>query len=350
MLVAGGGPAGSTAALELSRRGLSVALIEQDNYLGFRVGETLPPVIRAKLTELGLWEQFLATDPLQSYGIQSAWETSTPRHQDFVRNPYGCGWHVDRARFDEMVASAAAGAGAQLLVSAQVKSCHKQADGRWQLEVAQRGTMLTLSGRMLVDATGRRALLASKLGTQTHVVDRLIGAVALSQRRQTEQWTLIEAMENGWWYSAPLPGNCMVLTYMTDADLWKASSWADLLRSAPLTSLRADAIEVPSPMQIVSAGSIIRHPVAGPDWIAIGDAALAFDPLAGQGVLKSIDMGIESSRAIVRHLDGDCRSLAEYQTWIKEIHEAYLSVRTQFYGSVRRWPTTSVFWSRRASG
>jgi flavin-dependent dehydrogenase len=45
VLVVGGGPAGSTAALELTRGGLSVALIERDNYRTFRVGETLPPII-----------------------------------------------------------------------------------------------------------------------------------------------------------------------------------------------------------------------------------------------------------------------------------------------------------------
>src|SRR5262249_36638706 len=144
VLAAGAGPAGSAAALDLSRRGLSVALIEQDRYETRRVGETLPPMIRQQLTGLGIWERFLECGPLESYAIRPAWETSTPRHQDFIQNPYGCGWHVDRARFDAMLAHAAAEAGAELFLGARVSSCSKGADGRWVLELAQDGAALSL--------------------------------------------------------------------------------------------------------------------------------------------------------------------------------------------------------------
>jgi flavin-dependent dehydrogenase len=347
VLVAGGGPAGASAALELCRHGLSVALIEQDAYSTFRVGETLPPMIRAKLTALGVWEQFLAADPLESYGIQSVWESATPQRQDFVRNPYGCGWHVDRARFDGLLAAAAGQAGAELLVSARVNAAHKNEEGHWLIQLTQNAATLTLGGRMLVDATGRRAVLAGKLGAQAQISDRLIGAVALSDRHDSEQWTLIEAVEEGWWYSAPVPGGRMVFAYMTDSDLWKAAKWADLLRSAPFTVQRAGGSQIAPPNHIFPAGSVLRQPVAGSDWIAIGDAALAFDPLSGQGVIKSIDSGTQAASAIARCLAGDSGGLAEYEAWVKEAYQAYLTLRRQYYHSVQRWTATSRFWQRR---
>ena len=348
VLVAGGGPAGSAAALDLSRRGFSVALIEQDAYDTLRVGETLPPVIRRQLTGLGVWERFLGCAPLESYGIQSAWETSMPRDHNFLHNPYGCGWHVDRARFDAMLASAAAQAGAELMVSARVTSCHQEEGGQWRLEVAQRGTTQKLSGRVLIDATGRKAVLASRLGSQAHVADRLIGAIAFSNRLETAQWTLIEAVEDGWWYSAALPGARMVFAYMTDSDLWRESGWAGLMRLAPLTAQRAAGMEVSSPTQIISAASVIRRPVIGPNWVAIGDAALAFDPLCGQGVFNSIETGTRSSSAIARYFEDDSSGLAGYEEWVHETYRSYLSARSQFYRSVQRWPE-SPFWKRRAS-
>ena len=97
VVVAGGGPAGSATALDLSRRGLSVALIEHSAYENFRVGETLPPEIRRLLMELGVWERFLDSEHVESHGIRTAWEAPTARHHDFLSNPYGCGWHVERA-------------------------------------------------------------------------------------------------------------------------------------------------------------------------------------------------------------------------------------------------------------
>jgi flavin-dependent dehydrogenase len=360
VLVAGAGPAGSATALDLSRRGLSVALIEQDRYETRRVGETLPPMIRHQLTGLGIWEQFLECGPLESYGIRTAWETASPRHQDFVQNPYGCGWHVDRARFDAMLASAAAQAGAALFLPARAGSCTKGADGQWALEVTQDGAILNLSGRMLVDATGRKAVLASRLGAGADVVDRLIGAVTFSEKSEVAQWALIEAVEEGWWYSVPLPAERsgaqgenvagMVFAYMTDSDLWleTARKWDELFEQAPLTFERAGCKPIPTPSQIVSAASVVRRPVTGPGWMATGDAALAFDPLSGQGVFKSIETGTRCASAIAAYFDGELNALAEYETWVDETYRSYLSMRAQFYGSVMRWPG-SRFWKRRMS-
>ena len=201
VLVAGGGPAGSAAAIEFSRRGLSVVLIEQDNYEGFRVGETLPPMIRQELVELGVWQRFLECNPLESYGILTSWESPTPRYQNFLDNPYGCGWHVDRVRFDAMLASSAAQAGAELMLAARATSWQQKADGQWRLEVVQGAKTHDLICRVLIDATGRKAAVASRLGSQPRAADQLIGVVAFIDCSQTGQWTLIEAVEDGWWYS-----------------------------------------------------------------------------------------------------------------------------------------------------
>ena len=347
VVVAGGGPAGAVTALDLSRRGFRVALIEQSAYETDRVGETLPPQMRKPLMELGVWERFLSSGQLESYGIRAAWETPAAHHRDFLFNPYGCGWHVDRARFDAILADAAADAGAELLLSAHVKSC-TMTGGQCQLDVVHGKTNLTFFGRVLVDATGRKALLASRLGAQADVADRLIGAVAFCKLSEPAQWALIEAVEEGWWYSAPLPDGRMVFAYMTDSDLWNAEMWHRLIELAPLTFERAGWRQIPAPSLVVSAGSLVRSPVVGANWIATGDAALAFDPLSGQGVLKSIETGTRCAAAIACRFAGDRNAFESYDNWVQETYHAYLSVRRQFYSAVLRWPN-SQFWKRRQS-
>jgi flavin-dependent dehydrogenase len=322
-------------------------LIEQSAYENFRVGETLPPEIRRPLTELGVWERFLASERVESHGIRSAWETAIARHHDFLYNPYGCGWHVERAGFDAMLAGAAVDAGAELIVSARITALDVDVNGHWLLEIAAGGKKRTQRCRFLVDATGRKASIARKLGCGVEAVDRLVGAVAVLPRSEARQWTLIEAVENGWWYSAPLPKDRTVFAYMTDSDLWRDSSWGELLRQAPLTSERATTMEKPARIHMVSAASLLRQPVTGPNWIAAGDAALAFDPLSGLGIYKTIESGLRSSAAIVRFFEGDRSGLIEYENWTAEGFRSYLAMRRQFYGSVQRWPT-SRFWQRRA--
>jgi len=335
------------AALDLSRRGFHVALIEQSAYENPRVGETLPPGLRKPLMDLGVWERFLSSEPLESYGIRSSWETLAARHRDFLFNPYGCGWHVDRARFDAMLADAAADAGAELFLSAHVKSCTMTA-GQCQLDVVHGNHHVTFSGRVLVDATGRKALLASRLGAQADVADRLIGAVTFCELSEPAQWALIEAVGEGWWYSAPLPGGRMVFAYMTDSDLWNPGIWHDLIELAPLTFNRAGSRQIPPPSLVVSASSLVRRPVVGANWIATGDAALAFDPLSGQGVLKSIETGTRCAAAIAAYFAGDANAFRSFDNWVQETYHAYLSVRRQFYGAVQYWPN-SQFWKRRQS-
>ena len=344
VVVAGGGPAGSATALDLSRRGFRVALVEQSAYENFRVGETLPPEIRRLLMELGVWERFLGSEPVASHGIQTAWEMPTPRHHDFLFNPYGCGWHVDRASFDAMLAGAAADAGAELIVSGRLTAL-EDVNGHWLVDVAT-GEKRTLRCRLLVDATGRKATIARRLGCGVQAVDRLVGAVAVVPRSEAEHWTLIEAVENGWWYSVPLPRDRIVFAYMTDSDLWRDSNWGELLKQAPLTSERATAMNQQPRIHIVSAASVRRQPVTGPNWIAAGDAALAFDPLSGLGIYKTIESGLRASAAIVCCFEGDRRGMVEYENWTAEGFQSYLSLRHQFYGSVQRWPE-SRFWQRR---
>src|SRR5262249_30899192 len=164
VVVAGGGPAGAVAALDLSRRGFRVALVEQSAYENFRVGETLPPEIRRLLMKLGVWERFLTSEHIESHSIRSAWEVPTVRHHDFLYNPYGCGWHVERASFDAMLAGAAADAGAELIVSGRITAFDEDVSGQWLLEIATGGKKRSFLCRLLVDATGRTATIARKLG------------------------------------------------------------------------------------------------------------------------------------------------------------------------------------------
>src|SRR5882672_4257013 len=112
--VVGGGPAGAVVSLCLARLGWRVALLEATTFDGERYGETLPPEINPVLRELGLWNSFQAISPLPSPGIISVWGESVPSETDFIRNPHGPGWHIDRNRFDEMLCTEATKAGAQL--------------------------------------------------------------------------------------------------------------------------------------------------------------------------------------------------------------------------------------------
>ena len=62
----------------------------------------------------------------------------------------------------------------------------------------------------------------------------------------------------------------------------------------------------------------------GAGWLAVGDAALAFDPLSSQGLLTALFTGMEAGNALHAHLSGDADAVGRYGLRLATIYEAYL--------------------------
>src|SRR5262249_39615562 len=86
--------------------------------------------------------------------------------------------------------------------------------------------------------------------------------------------------------------------------------------------------------------------VAGPGWLAVGDAASAIDPLSGAGIAKSLLGAIAAARAADRGLAGSIAPLAAYAETIRSDFEGARRMGAAYYGRERRWPA-SPFWRRR---
>ena len=221
--VIGGGPAGCSTALALARRGYHCLVVEKSDYSNIRIGETFPAAMRRLLVELGLWARFVAAGYTPAHAIHSIWGDGQTRESDAIFDPYGPGWHVDRGHFDRLLAAAAENAGVRLLRQARLESFAAIDHDHWRLKIKSPGVSLSARSRFLVDASGRRCLVARRLGVKRIALDRLIGLVGFfrpSLRGSlTPQVMLVEAVADGWWYSASLPDHRLVVTYMTDADL-----------------------------------------------------------------------------------------------------------------------------------
>ena len=353
VIIIGGGPAGAAAAITLARNGVRTAMIECSNYSALRIGETLPGVIRSLLISLELWDRFLADEHIESFAIRSVWGDVEERDNASIFNPYGPGWHIDRSQFDRMLTKAAATEGSSLLTEARITHLSKDQTLGWKVDIIQSNNHRCLSALFVIDATGQTAVVPMGLPRIFHVVDHLIGVVCFLSRT-AEPYILIEAIDCGWWYSAPLPHGRLVAAYMTDADLFRASGssaydyWHLQLRKAELTSARIGSQTTLTKPKIVTAASVIRHPVCGTNWLATGDASIAFDPLSGRGVYSAIQGGILAGEAIIAKFCGNSQSFIQYADWINSQFSKYLQERTAFYSKEQRW-SQSLFWRRRHS-
>jgi flavin-dependent dehydrogenase len=352
--IVGAGPAGSSAALQLARAGISVGVFEQRSSVSRKLGETLPPATNRVLKNLALWEDFLNTGPLPSTCNASSWGSSSLAFNDFFFGTEGCGWHIDREKFERLLLNAAGDAGATFHLGSRVVSS-KATGATWDLEVSSNGNTDHYRADFVVDASGRgqNPWRMTPVGRLVH--DHMIAVgyyVHSSSHAHDYGYALIEAVDGGWFYSAQLSGSEAVICYMTDADLYARGNkknsqyWREQLTKAPHTRKRFCCGDIISPPVFASANSSVRSKVTGDNWMAIGDAAMSQDPLSSSGIYSALTSGVEAARILIAQKNGDAGELDDWSRYVRTAFSNYLLAREEVYLNERRWPE-SQFWARR---
>jgi flavin-dependent dehydrogenase len=108
-----------------------VVLVERRSEIAPRIGESLVPAARRLLTDMGMLNSFLAENHAQWHGNQIVWGGPERREVDFLRDPDGHGWHLDRARFEQWLRAAATARGAEMLCPAMVDTLEHNGH-QWQ--------------------------------------------------------------------------------------------------------------------------------------------------------------------------------------------------------------------------
>jgi flavin-dependent dehydrogenase len=356
-LVLGTGPSGSAAAAELARHGFPTALVGRSGDQRPNIGECLPPGIRPQLEKACVWDDFLRAGHMPSVGIRSIWGSTEPADRDFVMSPYGAGWHIDRGRFDLMMRDAALRSGASWLECHALRDVERMATG-WRLKFASPSGDYDVEAPLVIDATGRASVFARRAGAKRRSLDHMVGVAGYFSSHEVlssiEPVILVEAVENGWWYTAPLPGGKLIAVFMTEAGfiqrhkITQAAPWLELLDAtvAQGRRIREHGCRLDGEIRVVQAESSFLDHIVGDCWIAAGDAAAAFDPLSSQGITAAVSSGLSAAQTAVAWFNGDEEAPLAFARRARGEYARYLTNRSVYYSMEQRWPE-SDFWKMR---
>ncbi|GGA78653.1 alkylhalidase-like protein [Brucella endophytica] len=374
-VIVGSGPAGSATAITLAGYGWRVLMVEKRETRNFKLGESLPP------SSLGLVEHFLGeTGEERSVGLfrtagnVSLWASEQPDIADFFFTSAGHGLCIDRLAFDDALRARAVAAGATLLKGASFQSCARiaEASANWRLTFNLAAGVQQVRARYLVDCSGRQAVVARALGVPTlQNEDRLFAYAQWFScaGEDDDRYTRIEAAPHGWWYTNRLPGaDChegrRLVVFHSDRDLPAARLAAsgrgfdqllDASRHiAPL--LKTKGYRACGGIRGAPAGSQRLARFCGDNWMAVGDAAQAYDPLSSQGIDKALKSASHAGHMIHYALTDDAQGAAtldshnpfihQYDEQQRQLWADYVSKRNFYYGIQPRW-TDQPFWQRR---
>ena len=341
--------------MELARHGIAAIVIERSAYDDLRIGEHLQPAgvlqLRAISSNSGL--------PLDGHfacaGVLAYWGSETPSHMDYFLHAGQHGLNLTRPRFDADLARACESSGATVQRSTSLLRAVRKTS-TWDVEIVVGGAVRSVSASIIVDATGRAARLARRQGARVRAHDRQIAVVALGNGSNGEishTRSTVEAAEFGWWYSASLGPARSICMLFTDDDLLPRGPkfnlyawWLNQLSRTKQLPYRFRTSELPQRLIVRSAKSQHIDFASGNGWLAVGDAAMAVDPLSSQGIANALDHGKRAASSIAAHFSGDGSSLESFARQLQVEYATYRTMRARYYRLEMRWPQ-SMFWKRR---
>jgi flavin-dependent dehydrogenase len=312
VVIVGGGPAGSAAALWCARQGLRVVLVEREAFPRHRPGETLPPGVEPLFAQLGVAAAVLAAGFSRHLGTWVSW--SGPRRFD----PFGLesrgswyGFQAPREQLDRILLDAVSGPNA--VVRQPSRALHPLHDRGRVIGVAT--TDGPLFARWVIDASGGTHWLTRRLGIPLQFASpRLIAryGYVTGDCPERDDAPEIAADETGWFWSARIaPG----LYHWTRLSL----SEHDPLRGHPPEAL-ARLMPVGRTRGANVTWRIVSQP-AGPGYVCVGDAAAVLDPASSHGVLKGLMSGMMAVHVISQVTSGNATVVAAteaYSDWLRE--------------------------------
>jgi len=356
VIIAGGGPAGSTTASFLRKHGRSCLVLEREQFPRFHIGESLLPCAGDVWSELGLLDEMrrrFIHKPGARFIHNESGAEFTYYFANAIRPDHPYAFEVPRGEFDEMLLRRSAELGADVRQQTAVRDIDISKDGVTVDIQPENGSRYQAHSQVFVDATGRDTFLGTRFGLK--ISDDLVTTNVACfthyencnrQSGADEGNITVVLFEGGWWWFIPFVGKvtsigCTLQRHFTVERRGKSAEeiFNDALAATPvMQKLLAGATRV-RPIGTTGNWSYRCKQFYGDRFLLVGDAAGFIDPLFSTGVLMAVQGGRFAAQAIHDALlagDTSAERFAAYQDQAVQGADLFKKLVHEFYGESLR--------------
>ena len=342
VLIVGGGPSGSTAAMFLLREGIKPVIVEGTPFPRYHIGESMTGAGGKVLRDLGLdgemyKRKFPTKQGVKVFGQSSRGSWFVPvTGRDENWKLYGWDtWQVRRSDFDAMMLNEAESRGATVLRGTAVKPLRK--DGTItgaQVRMEDGGTQ-DISSEVLVDCSGQATWLANQgettgpkyLGaydkqiaifSQVSGARRDPGTAKDANRDQHKDNTLIFYQKKYHWaWFIPLDEDVVSIGivvpsayFLEKNETLEAFYARELKEMHPELARRVEGQPIVEDIHVIPNYSYQVRGFAGKGFLCLGDAHRFIDPIFSFGVTVAMREAQIAAPSIRAYLEGAHRDEA----------------------------------------
>jgi menaquinone-9 beta-reductase len=333
--IVGAGPAGSSAAIFLARKGYSVALMDKERFPREKLcGDFINPINRPVFRALGVEEKILSQqhEKVTSFRMTSFSGEETEAALACKNEDTGLG--LRRFDLDHILLEQAASEGVGLFQDSRVQGIRKEGN-EWNLEIDRGGIVEHLRASVVIGADGRNSWVAHHLGmvTAASTRGRSVGfQVRLKSAAKIGNKVEIHLFPGGYAGLVGLGDHTITLGFAIDKALLRHQQAPERLLDShlPVNRHLKDILQCSVVIgEIRSSYPVYFSPRRsyGDGALLVGDAARVSEPVTGEGIYFAMKSGEVAAKVLDQAFKVGDLSARHLRIYERECQRAFASRR-----------------------